>query len=236
MIPALLALGAWLAIPAGSAPSAAAVPQEESLRYNVNWPSGLSLGEAEIRAGKTKVEAAPGFQWEFSLRLEAAVPSFSVVDSHRSVATAELCVVELEKQAQRGKRNTKERTTFDATSGMATRETLEGGGKSEFSIPACARDALAFLYYVRRELSQGRIPPSQTIFFGAPYDVRLEYGGRQTLVAGGQRTEVDRIQVTAKGKVSDTVFEVFFALDPTRTPVLVRLPLAMGTFSMELAR
>ena len=38
--------------------------------------------------------------------------------------------------------------------------------------PACAKDALTFLYYVRRELSQGRMPPQQTMFFGASYEIR----------------------------------------------------------------
>jgi hypothetical protein len=56
------------------------------------------------------------------------------------------------------------------------------------------------------------------------------------VIVGDQRTDADRIQISAKGKASDTAFEIFFALDAARTPLLIRLPLAMGTFSMELAR
>ncbi len=63
------------------------------------------------------------------------------------------------------------RHTFDQQNGTASRETA-GGGKTELKSPACGKDALAFLYYVRHELSQGRMPPQQTIFLGAPYDIR----------------------------------------------------------------
>lgn len=230
----LLAL-ASLGAPAGAHAAAGTFPQPESLRYNVNWPSGLPLGEAEMRAARLPADPDE-HRWEFTLRLEAAIPGFAVVDRHRSVATPDLCSVELEKLAERGKRTTKERTSFDPSRGLATRETLGGGGKSEFPIPACARDGLAFLYYLRRELGQGRLPPSQKVFFGGEYVVRLEYGGRQSVLVGAQRTEADRIQISAKGKASDTAFEIFFALDPARTPLLVRLPLALGTFSMELIR
>jgi hypothetical protein len=42
--------------------------------------------------------------------------------------------------------------------------------------------------------------------------------------------------VTLKGPATDTTFEIFFAKDTTRTPLLVRVPLALATFSMELVR
>ncbi len=209
---------------AGSQPPA---PEAEKLRYAVNWPSGLSLGEAELEA------ARDGELWRFSFVLEAAVPGFSIADRYSSAAGPDLCTVEFEKRISHGKQSAIERTTFQQASGAARRETI-GGGSSEFSITACAKDALAFLFYLRRELAEGRLPPPQTVFFGAPYQLSMEYGGRQKMVAGEQSFDCDRITARAKGPASETTFEMFFAREPQRRPVMFRLSLPLGSFSMEL--
>jgi hypothetical protein len=39
-----------------------------------------------------------------------------------------------------------------------------------------------------------------------------------------------------KGPKSSFAFEMFFARDAARTPLLVRVPLSAGSFSMELVR
>jgi len=202
-------------------------PEGETLRYAVNWPSGLSLGEAELKAFRD------GDLWRFSLGLEAAVPGFAIADRYSSAAGVDLCTVEFEKRISHGKESAGERATFHQASGAARRETI-GGGASEFSIPACAKDALAFLFYLRRELAEGRLPPPQTVFFGAPYQISMEYGGRQKMVAGEQSFDCDRIMARAKGPASETSFEIFFAREPERRPVMFRLSLPLGSFSMEL--
>jgi hypothetical protein len=92
------------------------------------------------------------------------------------------------------------------------------------------------LYYVRQELSQGRMPPQQAVYFGAPYDIRLEFMGTQRIPLGEAQVEADRVTASVKGPSSEINFEVFFLKDRARTPVLVRVPLALGTFSMELVR
>ena len=46
--------------------------------------------------------------------------------------------------------------------------------------------------------------------------------------------DVDRITVSAKGQASDISFEIFLSQDPARRPVLIRVPLPLGSFSMEL--
>jgi hypothetical protein len=46
----------------------------------------------------------------------------------------------------------------------------------------------------------------------------------------------DRLIVTVKGPASEMSFEIFFARDPARTPVIIRVPLSPGMFSLELAR
>jgi hypothetical protein len=201
----------------------------EELRYTANWPSGLSLGEGIFRAQK----ADQG--WNFSLRLSANVPTYAVAEHHRALATSDLCSLRLQKESDRGTRKTREETVFHQSAQSATR-TTEKGGKSDFSIPSCARDALTFLYFTRRELGQGRVPPRQQIFFGAAYDIYLEYTGEQKITNKGRPAVTDRVRATVKGAKSDWAFEMFFARDAARTPLLIRVPFALGNFSLELIR
>jgi hypothetical protein len=201
----------------------------ESLAYSVNWSSGLSLGEARLESKKTASD-----QRELLFRLEASIPGFEVLDRYRSVATASLCSVEFEKDSRHGKKVTRELTTFDQPASTATRQTLGGGGKSQLETSSCARDALTFLNYLRREVAAGRLPSTQTVYFGGPYQIRLESAGRQRLALGEETMDVDRITASVKGKASELTFEIFLARDSSRRPVLVRVPLPPGTFSMEL--
>lgn len=215
---------------AGSAGPPSGFPYtNEDLTYTVNWPSGLSLGEGRISARRA------GQGWEFDLTLHASVPGYSVSDHYRSASGAALCSAEFHKEYAHGSRKARETVTFDSRRGTARRVTA-GGGSSEMPAPACARDALAFLFFARRELGQGRVPPADTIFFGGPYSIRLEYTGAQTIPVHEKRVETDRLLATVKGKGGSSAFELFFARDPARTPLLIRMPFALGTFSMELVR
>ncbi len=209
---------------------------EETLHYNVNWPSGLSLGEAFSKAVKVKSGGPEGDRWKLEFQIDAAIPGFQVTDRLNSLAGAEgFCTVEYEKDTAHGKRVAKEKTTVDAVNGVATRASLNGG-KSEIPVGACVHDGLTFLYYVRNELAQGRIPPPQVILYGSPYQLRLEYSGARTISVGGVPAEADRFVASLKGPSSQNTFELFFAKDAARTPLLIKVPLAMGSFSMELAR
>lgn len=206
---------------------------EERLEFSINWPSGLSLGEASL---ETKPVPAPGGgeAQEFRLRIQAALPGFEVADTYLSLATSEFCSLEFEKDFRHGKKAGKERMVFDQTTGAAVRESLGGGGKSELVIPSCAKDALSFLQFFRKEMAAGRVPRPQTIYFGGPYQIRLEYGGRQRVAIGEERMEADRINVSVKGPASDHAFQVYLAVEPERRPLLIRVPLPQGPFTMEL--
>lgn len=228
-----LAFLVTLVLPA--APVSEPIFENEQLRYTINWPSGLSLGEAQLSASYSKpAPDAPG-RLHLQFKLDAGIPGFSVSDQYRSEASADFCSSEFQRTTVHGQKKSDEKTTFDQSGGTASRETA-GGGKSETKISSCAKDALAFLYFVRHELSQGRIPPQQTIFFGAPYDVRLEFMDTQPIALGEKQVEADRVNATVKGPASEISFEVFFLKDKSRTPALVRVPLSLGTFSMELVR
>jgi len=202
----------------------------ESLRYSINWPSGLSLGEASISS--TKGPAG----WDITVDIDASFPGFPIRDHDEATATPEFCATGLDKSFTHGQHKAAERITFDQKDNTVTRETLNGGGKSEINVSACARDALTFLEFARHELAQGRVAPQQQVIFGAPYSVRLEYTGTQTIKVADQKVEADRMLATIQGPSSSVNVELFFARDAARTPVLARLPLALGTFTVELIR
>jgi hypothetical protein len=169
------------------------------------------------------------------LKLEAAVPGFPFVDRFRSLATAAFCSLEFERDLTHGKRKSREKTSFDVEKGTAKRTTV-GGGSTEISTGACPRDALAFLFFLRRELAQGRVPPSQTVYAGAAYGVRVEFKGTHPLKIGERREDADLLLISVKGPKSDFSFELWMGRDVGRTPLLVRAPLPAGALSMELVR
>ena len=203
--------------------------QNESLAYSVNWPSGLSLGEAQLSANRA------GDAYQFAFHFDAAIPGFSVQSDAKASSTGQYCSVDAERQTVRGARKSSETTTFDQKNRTAERVT-KSGGKTTLELPVCGKDALTYFYFLRQELAQGRLPVQQSVLYGAPYDVRMEFGGRQNLRLNSGTVDVDRIIAHIKGPSSDVTAELFFAHDETRTPVLIRVPLALGTFSMEISR
>jgi hypothetical protein len=202
----------------------------ESLHYSINWPSGLSLGEAIL-----DTTHAQGGGWDFSLDIDASIPGFAVRDHYHAQANSDLCSSVLDKKFVHGSHKNEEHTAFDQSSHTATRKT-GGGGKTDIPLADCGRDALSFLQFARNELAAGRLLPQQPVLFGAAYNVRLEFTGTQTIHVGEQKVEADRIVATIKGPSSDITVEVFFSHDAARVPVLAKIPLSLGTFSVELVR
>jgi hypothetical protein len=202
----------------------------ETLRYSVNWPSGLSLGEGTLTASRE------GEGWKFSFLVEAAVPGFPLEENAKARASAGYCSLGLDKNTVRGKRKSEESTEFDQAKLTATRTTLKGGGKTEVSVNQCAKDALTYFFFLRRELAQGRLVPRQKVYYGAGYDVRTEFTGTQSIRIGDGAVQADRIVGTIKGPASEFTVEMFFARDAARTPLLISVPLTLGKFSMEIVR
>jgi hypothetical protein len=207
--------------------------QSETLVYSVNWPSGLSLGEATVTASRSDT------RWNFGLALSVGIPGFPIADKYRSsAAAADLCSTELRRDIGHGNKKVVEKTTFDQAKGTAQRQTLtpDGGGKSDLSFHGCGRDALAFWFFARRELGQGRVPPQETVFFGSGYSARLDYTGAMTVPVADKPTVTDHLVAHVKGPASDFSFEVFYARDAARTPLLIKIPVSVGTISLELVR
>lgn len=201
---------------------------EESTRYQIIWPSGLGLGEGQLTAQKDSG------QWKLALTLEAAIPGFKVVDTFRSTATEALCSIEFSKDSIHGVRQRQEKTTFAGT--VAKRTTEAGGGTTEFVTPACAHDALAYLFFVRQELAAGRLPGPQRIYFGAAYDIRLTRVGAARVTIAEVPTDTDHFRALLVGPKSRWEFDLYFAKDEARTLALVKVPFVMGSFGLEWVR
>jgi hypothetical protein len=204
-------------------------PKTETLHFTVNWPSGLSLGEGEMTS------SFDGNLWNLTFSVEAALPGFGVIESAESKATADFCSVELKKKLQRGARKSEEETTFNPSTRIATRHTINGG-KSEMNIGSCVRDALTFVHFLRRELSSGRLPPAQPVYYGAPYQTQVQYAGTQNVRTASELVETDKLTATIKGPAAKLTVDLFFARDEARTPLFVQIPLAMGSFTVEFSR
>ncbi len=204
----------------------------ETLRYSINWSSGLSLGEATFHAAKNDGG------WNFDLSITAGVPAFSLTDKFHSSATSELCSLEFTRDTAHGATKTGEKITFDSQQGMARRTTTfpEGGGSTDIDVHSCARDALAFVYFVRREMGQGRVAPPDQVLFGASYSVRLDYTGAVTIASGGKQVVTDHVNAAIAGPKTSLTVEIFFARDAARTPLLIRIPLPISNLSVELVR
>jgi Protein of unknown function (DUF3108) len=204
---------------------------DEDLNYSINWPSGISLGEAHLHARHS------GAKWNFALNLDAGVPGYAVKDVYHSDAVPDYCSISFDRSTSHGSRATQERETIDRDRGTATRLTLlKEGGKSEFPIPACVKDALTYLFYARRELGQGRVPAAQEILFGGLYQIHVDYAGAPVISVNEKQVQTDKVACAVKAGSSEYKFDIYFDRDPARTPLLISAPLAMGKFSMELIR
>ncbi|MGH9662991.1 MAG: DUF3108 domain-containing protein, partial [Bryobacteraceae bacterium] len=219
----LLAAGAFAGEKAATAPAPApfSSARDESLHYNINWPSELSLGESQLSARSVTANGEPAHK-EFQFTVDAAVPGFEVHDQYHSLASQDFCSTEFDKSYTHGKRKAEEKIEFDTQNNTATRETLHGGGKSDLSTAACAKDPLTYVQFLRHELSDGRLPPPQAVIFGAAYQVRVEFAGAQTLRVGDKAVETDHLTATIKGPSSEIALDLYFARDAARTPVLVK--------------
>lgn len=195
---------------------------DEDLAYSITWPSGLALGESHFHSHQTNDK------WNFDMTLSAGIPGFQVKDHYSAAATSDLCSISLQRDTTHGSRRVNDTETVNGTT--VTRD------NGPLSVPECVKDALTFLYFTRRELGQGRVPPTQSILLGGLYPVGFVYAGAETVKLNGQPVESDKMICTVTTKNSSITFEAYFARDAARTPLIIRVPFAMGTFSMELVR
>lgn len=221
-----------LAGPAFAASALTGFPfTDETLAYSIKLPTGVSLGDAHL----TAKHGAAG--WAFELKGTAGIPGYSVRDTYTSHTNSDFCSTDFSRQFEHGSKKGREEETIDRSTETATRATIGGGGgKSDFPISDCTKDALTLLYFARREMGQGRVPPGQQFLFGGLYDIQMTYAGAETIPVAGVPTVTDKVACVVKGQASIVSFEIYFARDPARTPLLVKVPLPLGSISLELVR
>src|SRR4029077_13869536 len=93
----------------------------EQLHYNINWPSGLSLGEAALSASSSKPAPDAPQRLHLQFDIDAGVPGFSVTDRYRSEAAGEFCSSEFARTTTHGRNKRDEKKTFDSDNGNVTR-------------------------------------------------------------------------------------------------------------------
>ena len=64
----------------------------------------------------------------------------------------------------------------------------------------------------------------------------MVYTGAMDIPVAGKPTVTDHLDVSVKGPASDFKFEIFYARDAARTPLLIKIPVSIGTVSLELVR
>jgi len=222
--------------------------QSESLQYRVLWPGGRLLGDVRMSARKAACPSdvsGPANQlvscdaWDFELSTNVNIPLVPIADKYSaSAAGFDFCSVSLTRDISHGNKRVSEKTQFDQKKNIATRQTMvpAGGGKTELQLPTCGRDALTYIYYARREMGQGRVPPAGKVFFGSAYEVKTRYTGPMDIPVGGKNVTTDKVDVSVKGPASEFSLEIYYDRDAARTPLLIKIPVPIGTVSLELVR
>lgn len=227
MLPLFASLG--LGLLAAETPEATPFASGETLRYDVVWPSGLRLGEATFTANSNQAG------WAFSADVAASLPVLTIEDEYRSKADFSLCSAWFKKVVSHGKRKQNEEVTFDQDENRALRRNLADGTTQDQIVPPCARDALTYFYSLRQDLAQGRVPPPDDLNFGTQLQISFSYVETRQIEAGGKTQQADRILVDVTGRGDPVNIELFLAQDAARTPLLIRVPFELGTFSLKLA-
>ncbi len=205
------------------------IPASEELRYSIHWPSGLGFGSALFKARFTD----PGWRFEFDLK--ASLPKIEINDRAVSRSDEQMCGQEFTKHILHDNKRANELLRFRPNA--VERINLEEAGEARPGVTPvkdCARDALAFLYFLRTELAAGRIPPPSTVFFGAGYRVRLEHAQTRWLIWDGQRQLADEIRVSVRGPGSEHELSAYFGRDESRAPLLFRMQFDDESFTMRL--
>ena len=201
----------------------------EDLVYAVTWPSGLSVGGARFRA------RPKGDGWRFEMTLEANVHEFAVDDAFVSETDAGLCSSKFEKHVRHGAKRAHEALRFaDGTVERTNLDPVRPGPPGTAPVRACARDALAAVYYLRQDLAAGRLPAPGTVHFGAAYNLRLAYEQTRWLPWDEGRRRADLIRVKVRGPASRLEFLAYFGRDAARTPLLFQAQIEGESFVMRL--
>jgi hypothetical protein len=210
-------------------PEAVPFSSGETLRYDIVWPSGLRLGEAQFTANSNQAG------WAFSADLSANLPVLAIEDAYKSNTDFSLCSVSFKKVVSHGNKKQNEEVAFNQDENTALRRNLANGTTQNLVTPPCVRDALTYVYALRQDLAQGRVPPPDDFNYGPQYQISVSYVETREIEAAGKMQPADRLLVDVTGGEKPVNIELFLAQDAARTPLLIRVPFELGTFSLRLA-
>jgi hypothetical protein len=202
---------------------------DEVLRYDVRLPNGSAIGTATFEAVRVKGAEA---SWHFRVHTNFSLPGIPVEDTFRSLS-ANFCSAEFEKDSLHGSKKTAEIVVFYPERQKAVRST-KGGGMSSIQTGPCPKDPVNVLYHTRVELGKGRKPFTGTTVFGAAYEVKMDSRGKKKIEIGGKDHQTELVAGSYRGPKSKGEFEIYFSRDETRTPLVLRVPLAVGSITLEL--
>jgi hypothetical protein len=201
-------------------------PEGEKLVFEIFWPSGVSMGEATLEAKSIKDNLY------FSAVAEVGLPQGRILYKYSSIASPDLCSREFRQSVERPGKFWEEITKFDADTGKAT---ISRDGRSrEVSAAKCSRDPLALLYYYRAQAAAGKKASSETLFLGAPLSLRIEAKGKEQIKIKQTERRGEHYKVAYPSAAGERSLELWLSDSPAQTPIAVRLPLPLATFSAEL--
>ena len=203
----------------------------ERLTFNLLWSSGISLGEGFLEASRV------GEQIHLEARVIGELPQYRIGYTFTSLIDEQFCSVRFSETLREGKRVRETSFEFDQQKHLVRR--TRSGETTERPIPACARDPLALLYQFRQQLAFQQLPIGTpdavgAFYFDGDYSVRYEAVTPETVKLGSKQWEGDRYLITARGSNTEHSFEMWIQPDSSRTPVAIRVPFSLGTFSAEL--
>ena len=198
--------------------------EQESLTYRLLWPSGLTLGEAVLRGSFS------GEELHFQFTLETGLPQYNITHSSSSVATKDgLCSLQFQGKTRWGSKDSGESIEFDQTAHLARRS--RENQTTTASIPECARDPLAFLYYFRNQLVLGNTLDSGTFHWGSNFSLQIESAGPETVKAGGRQWTAEKYIVTYQEPNSVQSVELWISTGSTPKPVQFRVSIPLAVFT-----
>ena len=92
------------------------------------------------------------------------------------------------------------------------------------------------IFFTRGGTRPGARPAAQQILFGGLYRDHVDYAGRAHDYRLGKQVQSDEVICTVRGTSSESQSKCTSPATPPALRSLVKVPLAMGKFSMELVR
>ena len=198
----------------------------EKLEYNLKWPSGISLGEAMLKATHN------GNQKYLEATVDADLPQYHTLYTFSSVTNEQFCSQQFRMVLHEGKRISNDSFEFDQKNHQVHR--VRNGRSTTAAVADtsdCARDPLALVYYFREQLALGKPQTSGTLYLGEEYTVH--YDAATPGSGGSEAPTGDHFNIRADAPNAPNT-EVWIRNDLQRVPVLLRIAFSLGTLSADL--